>query len=135
MSLRAAAMRPRLESPGGRDTARIVYDMVSRAAGQPIQFRVRTWDGGLAGPSDSAITIHLTRPRALRRLLWQPNELGLARAFVSGDLTVEGDLVGAIAKLIASRPPKPKGNRSRQHAGHHNRFVPVDRVAACLLYT
>ncbi|MGH8889462.1 MAG: class I SAM-dependent methyltransferase, partial [Acidothermaceae bacterium] len=107
-------------------------DMVSRAAGQPIQFRVRTWDGGLAGPSDSAITIHLTRPRALRRLLWQPNELGLARAFVSGDLTVDGDLVGAIAKLIASRPVKPKGNRSGLHPGQHSRFVAVDRVAAVL---
>jgi len=30
--------------------------------------------------------------RALRRLLWHPDELGLARAYVTGDLDVEGDL-------------------------------------------
>jgi cyclopropane-fatty-acyl-phospholipid synthase len=30
--------------------------------------------------------------RALRRLVWAPGELGLARAFVTGDLDVDGDL-------------------------------------------
>ena len=30
--------------------------------------------------------------RALRRLLWAPGELGLARAYVTGDIDVEGDL-------------------------------------------
>ena len=130
MNLRAAAAQPRLESPGGRDTARIVYAMVSRAAGHPIEIRLRTWDGGVAGPSDAAITINLVRPRALRRLLWQPNELGLARAFVSGDLTVEGDLVAALATLIVARPgPETRhGNR----LGHRIRFARADRVAAVL---
>lgn len=34
--------------------------------------------------------------RALRRLLWKPGELGLARAWVAGDLGVEGDLYTAL---------------------------------------
>mgnify|MGYP000561977446 CR=1 FL=1 len=33
-----------------------------------------------------------TDPRALRRLLWAPNQLGLARAYVAGELDVEGDV-------------------------------------------
>jgi cyclopropane-fatty-acyl-phospholipid synthase len=34
----------------------------------------------------------LNNRRALRRLLWRPGELGLARAYVTGDLDVDGDL-------------------------------------------
>ena len=37
-----------------------------------------------------------THPRALRRLLWAPNELGLARAYVSGDLDFEGDVFAVL---------------------------------------
>jgi cyclopropane-fatty-acyl-phospholipid synthase len=41
----------------------------------------------------------LHRRRALRRLLWAPNELGLARAFVSGDLDVETDFFESLSHL------------------------------------
>ena len=34
--------------------------------------------------------------RALRRLLWKPGELGLARAWVAGDLDIDGDLYAAL---------------------------------------
>ena len=44
----------------------------------------------------------LRSPRALRRLLWSPGELGLAQAYVTGDLDVEGDLDG--------RPPPGLGD-------------------------
>jgi cyclopropane-fatty-acyl-phospholipid synthase len=37
--------------------------------------------------------------RALRRLLWKPGELGLARAWVSGDLGIDGDLYTALGLL------------------------------------
>jgi cyclopropane-fatty-acyl-phospholipid synthase len=77
------------------DPARAVYELVARVAGSP-PFRLTMWDGSAAGPADAATVVHLARPRALRRLIWQPNELGLARAFVTGDLTVSGDLVGAL---------------------------------------
>src|SRR5581483_5895303 len=35
-------------------------------------------------------------PTALRRLLWAPNELGLGRAYVAGDLDIEGDVYAAL---------------------------------------
>ena len=45
----------------------------------------------------------LKRPRALRRLLWSPDELGLGRAWVSGDLDVEGDLYEAVNAVLDAR--------------------------------
>ncbi|MET8622383.1 cyclopropane-fatty-acyl-phospholipid synthase family protein [Kitasatospora sp. NPDC004669] len=53
--------------------------------GIPVPLRVQAWDGSVAGPP-GAPTVVLRNRRALRRLVWQPNELGLARAYVSGDL-------------------------------------------------
>ncbi|MBA3431648.1 MAG: class I SAM-dependent methyltransferase [Actinobacteria bacterium] len=54
------------------------------------------WDGSRLGPEDAPATLHLRSADALRRLLWAPNELGLARAYVSGDLDIEGDIFGAL---------------------------------------
>ena len=41
----------------------------------------------------------LRHRRALRRLLWNPGELGLARAFVAGELDVEGDLADGLSRF------------------------------------
>ncbi|WP_024795652.1 SAM-dependent methyltransferase [Tomitella biformata] len=60
--------------------------------GTDLPIRVRCWDGSEAGPADSAARVEFTSRRALRRILWSPNELGLARAYVAGDLEVHGDL-------------------------------------------
>ena len=58
-------------------------------AGLPV--RIRAWDGSEAGPADGP-TLVLRSPLALRRLLWHPGELGLAQAYVTGALDVDGDL-------------------------------------------
>ena len=75
---------------------------VVRAAGAfldgPFPVRLRAWDGSVAGASDGPTVVLRTR-RALRRLLWQPGEMGLAHAYVSGDLDVEGDLAEALAGM------------------------------------
>src|SRR5215470_2690963 len=64
--------------------------LVADAAGIELPIRIRAWDGSEAGPADGPILVIRNR-RALRRLLWAPGELGLARAYVTGD--VEGELV------------------------------------------
>ncbi len=56
-----------------------------------LPVRIRAWDGSEAGPAEGPVLVIRSR-RALRRLLWAPGELGLARAYVSGDIDVEGDL-------------------------------------------
>jgi cyclopropane-fatty-acyl-phospholipid synthase len=64
----------------------------------PLKIRIRAWDGSTAGPAD-APTLTIRHKRALRRLLWQPNELGLARAYISGEVELDGDLYEALTRL------------------------------------
>src|SRR5690606_38781925 len=71
---------------------------VEQLLGTPLPVRIRTWDGSQAGPPD-APTLVVRNRRALRHLLWKPGELGLARAWVAGDLTIEGDLYTALDHL------------------------------------
>ncbi|MFD0685113.1 class I SAM-dependent methyltransferase [Actinomadura fibrosa] len=64
------------------------------AAGElPIQ--VRAWDGSSVGPPGAPAFV-LRHRRALRRLLWKPGEIGLARAYVAGELDIEGDVFAAL---------------------------------------
>jgi cyclopropane-fatty-acyl-phospholipid synthase len=69
--------------------ARRLEQVVRDAAGLPLPVRVRAWDGSEAGPTTAPV-VQLRQRRALRRLLWSPNELGLSRAFISGDMDVTG---------------------------------------------
>jgi cyclopropane-fatty-acyl-phospholipid synthase len=69
--------------------------------GAPLPVRLRAWDGSEAGPvaSTDAPVVVLRHRRALRRLLWNPGELGLARAFVAGELDVEGDIADGLSRF------------------------------------
>jgi cyclopropane-fatty-acyl-phospholipid synthase len=66
----------------------------------PMPVRIRAWDGSTAGPAD-APTLVIRHKRAMRRIMWQPNELGLARAYVAGELDLEGDIYDALNRLAA----------------------------------
>ena len=74
--------------------------LVSDVAGIDLPVRIRAWDGSEAGPADGPVLIVRSR-RALRRLLWAPGEMGLARAYVTGDLDVEGDLTDGLRRAWA----------------------------------
>jgi cyclopropane-fatty-acyl-phospholipid synthase len=73
----------------------------TRAGDEGLPVRIRAWDGSEAGaPADSgAPVVVLNHRRALRRLLWQPGEMGLAHAYVSGDLDVDGDLGAGLTAM------------------------------------
>ncbi|WP_344376754.1 cyclopropane-fatty-acyl-phospholipid synthase family protein, partial [Streptomyces mauvecolor] len=78
--------------------------------GEALPVRIRAWDGSEAGPPGAPVLVVRHR-RALRRLLWKPGELGLARAWVAGEIDVEGDLyaaLGLLAGLIWERGGEPK---------------------------
>lgn len=64
--------------------------------GADLPYRLRAWDGSEVGPADATATIVLKSRRALRTMLWCPDELGLCRAYVAGDLDIEGDLYSAL---------------------------------------
>ncbi|MFI0896017.1 class I SAM-dependent methyltransferase [Streptomyces sp. NPDC020983] len=80
------------------DAAPRIIDLAENVLSRPFPLRVRAWDGSEAGPPGAPALV-LRRRRALRRILWRPGELGLARAWVAGDLTVEGDLYEALDRL------------------------------------
>ncbi|MEJ7834189.1 MAG: class I SAM-dependent methyltransferase [Nocardioides sp.] len=72
--------------------------------GMPVHFTA--YDGSSAGPADSEFGLELTSQRGLSYLLTAPGDLGMARAYVAGDLRIhgvhEGDPYEAM-KLLKSR--------------------------------
>jgi cyclopropane-fatty-acyl-phospholipid synthase len=77
------------------DAALRLKSLVEQLLGIPLPVRIRAWDGSQAGPPGAPALVVRNR-RAVRRLLWKPGELGLARAWVAGDLDIEGDLYAAL---------------------------------------
>ncbi|GAA2096827.1 cyclopropane-fatty-acyl-phospholipid synthase family protein [Microlunatus panaciterrae] len=93
-----------------------VVAMLEAVAGAPSPVQVRAWDGSQAGPRSAPLLIMNNR-RAIRRLVRRPGELGIARAFVAGDLDLGGDLVETLTRLaeagrrIGRRPQLTVGRR------------------------
>ena len=59
----------------------------------------RAYDGSVAGPQDGAVILEVRSPRAVQYLAGSPNQLGLARAYVTGDLEIIGDAYDALSRL------------------------------------
>jgi cyclopropane-fatty-acyl-phospholipid synthase len=63
--------------------------------------RLTAYDGSSYGPEDAEVTLAIRSPEAVQYLATAPGDLGLARAFVSGSLVVEGSLHRALTMLVA----------------------------------
>lgn len=74
-----------------------VYRLVT---GDNASVRFVGFDGSQAGPVDADVQVEIRSPRALSYLATSPGDVGLARAYIMGDLEVEGDLYAALANLI-----------------------------------
>lgn len=82
------------------------------AAGQ-LALRFQAYDGSSAGPADATLGLDLLTPRGTTYLATAPSDLGLARAYVAGDLDVFGvhpgdpyELLKALVdKTAFKRPP------------------------------
>lgn len=75
--------------------ARRLDDALEPVLKGPLPVGLRVWDGSRAGPEEGPVVI-LRSPRALRRLLWSPGELGASQAYVTGELDVDGDVAEAL---------------------------------------
>ena len=96
--------RPSPASPGRRGAAAALSPLVRNLLGDRIPVRFELWDGSSVGPQDGAGTIHVRSADALRRILWAPGELGVCRAYVAGDIEVEGDIIAMLAGLHEVAP-------------------------------
>ena len=80
-----------------------VAPLLERFFGGSPPLRFMFWDGSQLGPAGHG-TLHVRSPDAVRRILWAPGELGLARAFVVGDIGFEGDIFEMLARLHSAAP-------------------------------
>ncbi len=85
--------------------AEIIVALLKTHAG--VDLRLRAWDGSEAGPEKAPVVV-IRSPRALQRILWRPGELGLARAYISGDLDFEGDLTDGLRHVWGALRDTPK---------------------------
>ncbi|CAA9336657.1 MAG: Cyclopropane-fatty-acyl-phospholipid synthase [uncultured Nocardioidaceae bacterium] len=86
-----------LTAPSEGAAGRLVELVSPFFVGSP-PIRIRAWDGSTAGAAD-APTVVVRDPMALRRLVLHPGELGLAQAYVTGELDIEGDLLDALPTI------------------------------------
>ena len=100
-----SAVAPGGSGPPGGGVAAALAPMVTALVGSRARVGFRFWDGSTLGADSAVGTIDVRSPDALRRIVWAPGELGLARAFVAGDLSIDGDL---FAVLVALRDATPR---------------------------
>ena len=81
--------------------AQALADVVAPMFGGVLPLRIRAWDGTVAG-SDVGPTLVVHDPVALRRMVHRPGELGLAQAYVTGEIDVEGDLLEGLRRVWQS---------------------------------
>src|SRR6516225_10094814 len=74
-------------------------EVFERIAGPDAPVEFRAYDGSRAGAEGSPVKITVKSPTAVRYLAQAPGEMGLARAFVSGHLDVDGDMYAALARM------------------------------------
>ena len=86
-----------------------IAEMFESVLDGPLPLGVRAYDGSSLGPPDSERALNLRTPRAASYLATAPGELGLARAYVAGDLDVEGvhpgDPYDLLVDLASVRSP------------------------------
>ena len=113
------------------------------ALGSDLPVAIELDEGTLVGPADAPARILFRSREALRRILWAPGELGFGRAYVAGDIDVEGDIFAALslherlsqrnlgprqwiaaARLVGRaglRPPTPPPEEARLQGRLHSR--------------
>ncbi len=68
----------------------MIADAMARLMRDELPLRFTAYDGSAAGPTDVSVGIDLRTERGLSYLMTAPGDLGLARAYVSGDLDLTG---------------------------------------------
>ena len=119
------------------DAAAQLADLVSPFFGGRLPVRIRAWDGTTSGPTDgstAAPTVVIRDRDALRRLVRHPGELGLAQAYVAGELDVEGDLRAGFRRVWSSVRSRGESPTERGAVARAATRLPVIARAARTAY-
>jgi len=84
--------------PDTTSVAAALETLLSRVFDADLPVEVRFWDDSTFGHHDVG-SVRFNGPDALRRIIWSPDELGVARAFVAGDIDVDGDVASVLRAL------------------------------------
>lgn len=91
-----------------------IGEAVSRLMRHDMPMRFTAYDGSAAGPADAPFGMHLVNERGLAYLVTSPGDLGLTRAYVSGDLKLSGvhpgdpyDAIALLKQETRLRMPSP----------------------------
>ncbi|MFC9089594.1 class I SAM-dependent methyltransferase [Nocardiopsis dassonvillei] len=74
-------------------------EIFERVVGPDAPIRFTAYDGSSAGDPGSDVSLHVRTPVAVNYLAQSPNAVGLARAYVSGHLVLEGDMYTALRRM------------------------------------
>ena len=69
---------------------------IGELVGDDLPVAIECYDGSRIGPRDASTRLVVRSPDALRYLIAAPGELGFGRAYVSGQLDVEGSIFDAL---------------------------------------
>jgi cyclopropane-fatty-acyl-phospholipid synthase len=78
-------------------------EVFERIAGPDAPVEFRAFDGSIAGSPGAPVRITIRSPVAVSYLAQAPGALGLARAYVSGHLDVDGDMYTALARMASAQ--------------------------------
>jgi cyclopropane-fatty-acyl-phospholipid synthase len=84
---------------GKRSVATWVGPLLGSLYGETLPVRFVFWDTSVLGPDNTRSTVSVHSVDALRYIVWAPGELGLARAYVAGLITVEGAIFDTLRVL------------------------------------
>ncbi len=91
-----------------------IAEIVEAVTQAPLPVRFTAYDGSVTGSVEAPVTLHVGTPRGVAYLATAPGDLGLARAYVSGDLELRGvhpgDPYEALVAMerLAFRRPTPR---------------------------
>ena len=76
--------------------------------GTDVPVRVTAYDGSSIGPPDAPATVVIRNPAAVQRIVTGlGREIAFARAYVAGDVDIDGDIYAVLALRTALRHPPP----------------------------
>ncbi len=105
-----------------------IGEAISRLMPGGVPFGFAAYDGSSAGPADSSIQVRLLNERGLSFIMTAPGDLGMARAYVSGDLEIDGthpgdpyDAIQLMMNQLRFKVPAPaEGLRIVRSLGFHH---------------
>src|SRR5207253_5681645 len=124
---------------------------IRRVLGGSSPIAIECYDGSRIGPDDADTALVIKSPKALQYAVTAAGEIGIARAYVSGEIDVKGDIFEAlalrsnvpnvklrpaewldlarIAGLGSLRPLPPPPEEARLHGRRHSRARDAAAIA------